>query len=243
MEISKGVRDALNGKGDKGSIYAIFEVPPISEVEMRPNVIFRLCAEKSVIHLGCTDHLPLIDSKINAGVYLHKQLSYVASKCIGVDINAKAIAHIKKHGIHNVIVADITEPGISAIEDSNWDWMVIPDVIEHIPNPAMFLKAIDENYGKYIDRILITTPNAYGNYLSGKAAFKAEVINYDHCFWFTPYTLCKVVHAAGLEIEEIIMCSYENPVELIRAKSYELMEYPLLLNTIALVVRSRSKVC
>ncbi|MDR1533268.1 MAG: class I SAM-dependent methyltransferase [Clostridiales bacterium] len=239
MKIPGIVYDALSGKGVNGSIYGEFPVPPVSRIEIRPNLIYRLCAEKRVIHLGCTDHLPLIDQRIAAGNYIHRQLSYVASECIGVDINAEAVAHVHKRGIGNVVVGDITKPGIKEIESGRWDWIVIPDVIEHIPNPAAFLQAMDAVYGKYISRILITVPNAYGNYLGGMTQFAKEVINYDHCFWFTPYTICKVVHAAGLEIDELFMCSYENPSDAIRAKEQSLKEYPLLMNTVALTAHSR----
>ncbi len=240
MKLDKAVKDALNGKGVNGSIYARFTMPPITEVEIRPNVIFNLCAEKRVIHLGCTDHLPLIDQKLENGTYLHRQLTYVASECIGVDINEEAIEHIRKRGITNVITGDMTKPGINAIENTHWDFIVIPDVIEHIPNPAGFLSAINEAYGMYADKILITTPCAFANSFNILTGFTTETINFDHCFWFTPYTLCKVVHAAELEIDEIFMCSYENPTASIRKREEYYKKFPMLLNTIVLTAFTRN---
>ncbi len=237
MKINNTVKSALDGISSDGSIYARFLVPPVSEINVRPNVIFKLCAEKRVIHLGCTDHLPLIDDKLKHGTYLHRQLSYVTAECIGVDINEEAINYVRSKGIANVVAGDMTKPGISEVEALHWDYLLIPDVIEHIPNPAAFLQGISESYGKYIDRIIITTPNAFGNYLYGEAAFRQETVNYDHCFWFTPYTLCKVVHAAGLELDELIMCSYENPATVLRPIEAKLKEYPMLSNTLVLTAR------
>jgi len=231
------VREALNGKGINGSIYAMFEVPPVEHVEIRPNLIYKMCAEKRVIHLGCTDHLELIDFRVNNYNYIHRQLSYVASECIGIDTNVEAVEHLKKYGINNVVAADMTQPGIAAIENSHWDWLVLPDVLEHIPNPVQFLLDIDKVYGNNIDRILITVPNAFGSCVC--SGFNTEVINYDHCFWFTPYTLCKVVHSAGLEIDELFMCTYEQDTETIRSRLDAFKQYPLMLNTIALTAHKK----
>jgi hypothetical protein len=234
MKISASVLDMMDGKGLHEQIYAFFPMPPIQEIEIRPNVIFRLCAEKKVIHLGCTDHLPLIDARIRGGTYFHRQLTCVASACIGVDINTEAVNHLYKQGIRNVISADITLPGIKAIENENWDYMVIPDVLEHIPNPASFLSSIAEVYGSNVSRFIISVPNAYGNAMQAKEHYGQEVINYDHCFWFSPYTLCKVIKASGLVPDEIFMCSYENPTDMILKRSELYKQYPLLLNTIIL---------
>jgi hypothetical protein len=235
MQLTQTVREALDGIGIGGSIYAIFEIPPIDHIEFRPNLIYRMCAEERVIHLGCTDHLSRIDIRINNYNHVHRQLSYVASECIGIDTNEEAVHHLKVHGIDNVIVADMTKPGITEIESSHWDWLVIPDVLEHVPNPEQFLRDIDKVYGNNFDKILITVPNVFGSYIS--ARLKSEVINYDHCFWFTPYTLCKVVHTAGFEIDEIFMCSYENGTDAIRSRLNTFKQYPLLLNTIAITAK------
>ncbi|MDR1560279.1 MAG: class I SAM-dependent methyltransferase [Clostridiales bacterium] len=232
--LDKTVMDALDGKGLIDSIYAEFYFPPIDRIKIRPNLIYSLCAEKNVIHLGCTDHPQLIDRRIDAGIYPHRQLTYVAAKCLGVDINAEAAAHVQKRGIDNVLVADITRPGISEIEVADWDWLVMADVLEHIGNPVLFLMKIGECYGKNIRGIIITVPNALAYSLNQLLTDGKEVVNYDHCYWFTPYTLCKVVHTAGLIIDDVQMCSYENPPDAIRKNIDTFKQRPILLNTIAL---------
>ena len=234
LKIDDTVMEALDGKGYQDSIYAMFSIPSDTNIDIRPNLIFKLCAEKRVIHLGCTDHLSIIDQKINSGMYLHQQLSYIASECIGIDINKEAVAHIRKKGIKNVMLADITEPGIEIIEEGGWDWLLVPDVIEHIPNPVAFLRDIKNIYGRCFNGIIITTPNAYGAYSAGEASFSKEMINYDNCYHFTPYTLCKIVHMSGFRLNELFLCSYENPTERIRDKMELLVKYPLTRNTMVL---------
>jgi hypothetical protein len=231
--LSEAVRRALDGKNLTQTIYAEFFIPPIEAIEVRPNVIFQVCAEKNVLHLGSCDHLPLIDQRLESGTYLHRQLTYVSARCLGVDINEQAVAHVRSKGIHNVITADMTQPGIKEIEETDWDWVVMADVLEHIGNPVSFLEQIGRHYGAYIDGVLITVPNALSISSQAMIANSTEMVNYDHCFWFTPYTLCKVVHTAGLYVDDLIMCSYENPSESIR-KNIELYKArPIALNTIA----------
>ena len=232
--LAESVKDALEGKGLVDLIYAEFFLPPIDRIEIRPNVIYRLCAEKSVLHLGCTDHDQLIDHRIDGGIYPHRQLTYVAEKCLGIDINEKAAAHAREKGIDNILVADITCPGITAIEDSHWDWLVMADVLEHIGNPVQFLKKIGECYGRNIGGVIITVPNVLSYPIYEASVNGREVVNYDHCYWFSPYTLCKVVHTAGLVIDDIYMCSYENPTQNIRQNMDLFKQRPILLNTIAL---------
>jgi len=242
MRLDRSILDALEDKpGADGSMMIDFIVPPGDEVETRPNVIFKLLAEKRVIHLGCTDHVSMIDAKIKAGAYLHRQLSYIAAECIGVDINAEAAERARSHGVDNIVVSDITVPGIKEIEEKYWDCILIPEVIEHIPNPAAFLQAIDETYGEYFNQIMLTVPNIYGSFLHGWESFRRENLNIEHCFWFTPYTICKVLHSAGYDIDEVHLCAYENPVNYLRSVEERLKEYPLLQSTIIVTAHSRRK--
>ena len=232
--------DDLNGTvTDFEKAFTEFPIPPVSVVEARANVVFNLCAEKRVVHLGCADLLSVIDDRLKSGVYLHTQLSFVASECIGIDINRDAIAHLHKRGVTNVIEADITKPGITEIENSRWDWLAMPEVLEHVPNPVQFLQAVNETYGNYIERILITTPNAFGSFVQPVEWFAREVTYFDHFYYFTPYTLCKIVHSAGFELEELIMCSHEH-VQLDKESVECFKRYPLLMGNILLTARSRS---
>jgi hypothetical protein len=50
---------------------------------------------------------------------------------------------------------------------------------------------------------VITVPNAWTQTTMHMANQSAEIINSDHRYWFTPYTLSKVIVQAGLELEDI----------------------------------------
>ena len=72
-------------------------------------------------------------------------------------------------------------------------------ILEHVGDPVSFLKGVKRNLGSNVERIIITVPNAYSaehcSYVNG---YGREVLNSDHKFWFTPYTLLKVMTEAGL---------------------------------------------
>ncbi|MBE9547614.1 MAG: hypothetical protein IMF10_09025 [Proteobacteria bacterium] len=74
--------------------------------------------------------------------------------------------------------------------------------MEHVDNPVLFLDSIKRKYSKHIDKLIITVPNAFKieNFIFIKND-NIEMINSDHRYWFTPYTLGKVVTRACLKIE------------------------------------------
>jgi hypothetical protein len=172
-----------------------------------PNRIKFLCElvqGKRVLHLGCLDHLPLIDDKIKRNQWLHKELTAAASVCLGVDIDAETQAHVKsKHGFDNIILGDFTKIKLSEITSQTWDFAVLGELLEHIDNPVQYLMDIKNLYVNSLRKIVITVPNAWTQTTIRKANRSIEIINSDHRYWFTPYTLAKVITQAGMKLEEI----------------------------------------
>jgi hypothetical protein len=171
----------------------------------RDDYLVEKAKNKNILHLGFVDHLPLIDEKIKRGNWLHKKLIDVSALCFGVDINKEGIEYIKdKYNYDDLYVADITSELIpKEILDVKFDYIYIPDVIEHIGNPVDFLESIRDRFKTNVEKIILTTPNAFrwNNFMN---SFKTiEVVNTDHRFWFTPFTLSKIVTDAGYEINKL----------------------------------------
>lgn len=103
--------------------------PSIPKLLMKPllqthlGLLKELCSGKSVLHIGCADHINLIDAKRNAGTWIHGYLSQISSKCIGIDINREAIDYLRDRlGITNVMHADIIkEIPVSLLHPPAWD--------------------------------------------------------------------------------------------------------------------------
>lgn len=179
-------------------------------VRYRNDVLVDICRGARVLHVGCCDHVPLIRTKIDKGEWLHGQLSAVASETLGVDIDREAVdAANTISGLGNIVCGDLTSTHkIAAVADRQFDYAVFGEVLEHIGNPVAFLTAFQRNYKTNVKNIIITVPNAFraGNL---KAIFKnREVINTDHRFFFTPYTIAKVVVDAGITPLRIMMATF-----------------------------------
>lgn len=170
----------------------------------RVQFLTALAAKKKVIHLGCLDHLPVIEQKILNGQWLHKKLTESASTCIGIDTNEETKEYVEtRHGYTNIILGDFTKNKLPQLTSQQWDYAILGEILEHIDNPVAYLQSIRELYSDCIDTIVITVPHAWSQTAMQMANQSAEIINSDHRYWFTPYTLAKVIHQSGLQIEDI----------------------------------------
>jgi len=168
-----------------------------------------LCRDKRVVHLGCVDHsIEMIDNKRAKGRWLHERLDKVAAHCYGVDLQADGIAYIQKLGFANVSAVDIVAQPDPEITARHWEALVIPEVLEHVDNPVSFLRSIRSHYAHCIDEVILTVPNAFSREIFRLARRGCEMINTDHRYWFTPFTIAKVLTAAGMQVDEIVMLNY-----------------------------------
>jgi len=238
MKFSDEIVPYLKGSKFSNSLYV-----PVTTggepIQSRLEFVVKLCTGKRVVHLGCADHKEIIDEKIRKDQWLHKLLVEKAEKCIGVDNNVEALEHIRKIGFTDVHVADITnELPLPQITAAQWDYMVLGEIIEHISNPAAFLSALRERYAGYVGKIILTTPHAfrYKNF-TRSARTHQEIINSDHRFWFTPYTLGKIAVDAGLWPEEFWLVENLKPGSNAFFKKWLLKRYPGYRDTIIMSCR------
>jgi len=188
--------------------------------EMKNNLLYsridtikNICKGASVIHVGCCDHLPLIDRKIRSNNWLQRILDENCRYVIGIDINVEAIQYINKNKLakNPVLCVDITTKDLGKmLPQKAFDYVVMGEIVEHLDNPESWLSKVKKNldslgfHGKFI----ITVPNAF-SFLNSKYAHSGiENINSDHKYWFTPYTISKGMYDAGIVPEEILFASY-----------------------------------
>lgn len=155
----------------------------------RATLIANLSRGKTVMHLGCADHVPLIAQKRADGSYLHDRISSVARRVVGVDTNAEALDEMRSVGIDDLYLPEDVPADIA------FDLVVAPDVIEHVGNVQDFLTYA----GSFGCPVLITTPNALG--MDNRTRLRSEAVNTDHRYWFSPYTLARSIVSAGFSIE------------------------------------------
>ena len=183
-------------------------IAPDGEVLSRMERLTRLVQGRSVLHIGCCD-TPSLRKRKADGLWLHAGITKVAQRCLGIDIDSEAVEQVKSTmGFDNLIVADITKPGIDEITSSRWDLALFGDVLEHVWAPVEFLSAFRKHYGSSVNKVIVSVPNnmRVGNAVG--ALRNRETINSDHCFEFSPFTLAKVVTLSGFRLEQFYYSSF-----------------------------------
>ena len=199
MDLSPDTLDHLHGR--RFSNGRAFDLGNRGPALRRSDRLVQLATGQRVLHIGCCDHLPLIQDKLQRGLYLHDNLCRVATQCVGVDTNTEGVALLRGLGFDETYVPD--EAPLSANDNGTpvpYDLCLLADVIEHVGDPVSFLRSMRRYQFK---RLVVATPNAFRwrNSLPGP-----ELINTDHRFWFSPYTLCRVLVDAGYEPEQVELC-------------------------------------
>lgn len=175
----------------------------------RIDFLCEMASGKRVIHLGCCDHLPIIEKAIANGRWLHGKLAAKSATCVGLDIDEEAVTMLQqKLGIPDVYCCDITKALPSQLDGQNFDAVIAGEVLEHIDNPVAFLSSVRRNLLGRVAEIIISVPNAFYGHNRRHALRGRERINSDHRYWFTPYTLAKVCVMAGLQPEEFFLVEF-----------------------------------
>lgn len=180
-------------RGERFSAGERFDLGNRGPALRRGERLVALARGQRVLHVGCCDHAALVADKIRSGIYLHKNLCEAASSCVGVDTNVLGLEQLRALGF-----IDVYEP--DAVPPQDFDICLAPDVIEHVGDPVSFLRGL-RRYR--FERLIVSTPNVFRwrNALPG-----GERINTDHRFWFSPYTLCKVLVDAGYRPTRVELC-------------------------------------
>ena len=199
--------------------------------------LVEICAGKQVIHAGCVDHsTEQISRKTARGKWLHGRLVQSAERCLGVDKSEAGIEHIKNVlGYADVECLDLLNPPGSSVTNTAWDYLILGEVLEHIDNPVDFLSAIRSRYAECVNELIVTVPNAFARDNFRAAKNNVEAINTDHRYWFTPYTLCKVVMAAGFSVKTMRLCRNGVIKKRTVLKNAWFKQHPLLRNNIILI--------
>lgn len=232
MKIDPQVLKYLKGEAFQSSLNVEISKEKHTMIS-RESAITGIIRNTDVIHIGCSDHLQIIKDKIKNNIWLHKLISENSKSCIGIDIDKESIEFIKKElGYNNVFYGNILTDEFKNISESKWDYVIFGEIVEHLDDPVHFLKVFKARYGEYVRRFIITVPTVYNKRQFTNMMNYREVINSDHRFWFTPYTISKVLVSAGYNPDKIIYSNLQslNIRDLIKRKIRKILgikiEYP-----------------
>lgn len=236
MRFPADIDDYLLGEEYANALAIGFEFEPEDRnYSTQIDLLCRLARDKRVVHMGCVDHnIATIKHKLKRNKWLHARLCAVAARCHGLDIQRDGIRFMKEElGYDDVSSIDLFSEEFAAIAGSeSWDALLVPEVLEHIADPVDFLRRIAERFQGNFKEIIITVPNGISQDNWKFARRGIEAINSDHCYWFTPYTLAKVVTLAGLRVDEMLMCRHGTISRFSFLKKRFFKKHPLLRNDI-----------
>lgn len=210
MKVSKDMLDELlSDDGHTGRLTFSSKINLLPRREGTIDILKEMNA-RNVIHIGCCGHVRNIDNQMKKGTHFHKMLVDNFDRVIGVDTNFEAVGHLSSYGMQNLYAYDFVEEidkvkmEIESLFGSEDYVILIPEVLEHVPNPVDFLRKIKNNYSEKGNKVVITVPNAYGfGRIREGLLHNSETINMDHKYMFTPTTIMKVMCMADIVPEEI----------------------------------------
>jgi hypothetical protein len=153
----------------------------------RLEVFALLCAQKKVLHIGCTGH-----PRTNVANNLHIQLSPHCATIDGFDIFQDAYPILQPH-VHN---GDL----LSCLKDANsrqYDVILIPEVLEHVGDQRQFLSEIG---AVQAEQIILTVPDLFQCFKEGRFEYYPdsgdflEAVHPDHNCWYSPYTIANTIN-------------------------------------------------
>ena len=199
----------LNGSsfGDDYCLKLISTDDPVDRGTVdRIGLLENLVLGKKVVHVGCVDHsAALIERESARGTWLHARLSSVAQQCVGIDINDEGILYLKKTlQIEDVFCCDLTCKDLPRFASELRDRHSVSQ-----PRGGPRKTRRQKHFPQGVRRIIVTVPNAFRvrNYRNSRN--NHERINSDHRYWFTPFTIAKVLTVAGYIIDDIYLVRHK----------------------------------
>ncbi len=178
--------------------YTTFEHLDVRRPVERVSHIAGACRGKRVLDIGCLDETAF--EKRDTQEWLHRRIASVAQTVTGIDLSDS----LPEEGLRTAPNAHIhkgdgTAPDVAA---DTVDIIVAGEFIEHLENPAAFLRAMKERYpGK---TLMISTPNgvSFANALLGTIGREAQ--HHDHLMTSTYKTLNTLCARAGCRSWQIL---------------------------------------
>ncbi len=238
MRFQTDISGYLDGSSFSSGLRLTIARPEFRNLYRLP-LLEKLVRGKKVLHVGCVDHLESLDAKIAGNIWLHGRLCRSAAFCAGVDINKRGIEYLKsKYGYADLWACDITQSGADSLPDKKWDYVIIGEVLEHLPDPGAFLKSIHLQFKGRAAMVLISVPNATAMLSFWNALGNREFINSDHRYYFSPYTLAKSLTDSGYTVDEFFFCENWNvPQDDIRKRIRRMVSPATLLSVLSPAVR------
>jgi 2-polyprenyl-3-methyl-5-hydroxy-6-metoxy-1,4-benzoquinol methylase len=156
------------------------------------------CIKKNVLHIGCAD-APFTRSRFLNHTLLHSQIGRVARKLAGVDVDREAIEWLASQGVQDLFQGDAANiedilPKVGFVPDI----VVAGEVLEHLLQPADFLRSIKRSMNQHTE-LIISVPNAFSLFDILNMLLGSEKIHPEHIAYYSYHTIVELLRRAGLQ--------------------------------------------
>ena len=156
-------------------------------IDERMKFIINYSKNKNVLNVGCADNFTL-----------HKEIGKVSNKLIGIDINKEKLDNFTKK---NFIVYKKNAESFSF--NTKFDLIIAGELIEHLPNPGLFLKN-SKKMLRQNGELIITTPNMTNIILFLWFIVSKKLQDSSHLAWYEEETLKVLLDKYNFEISKIL---------------------------------------
>lgn len=160
---------------------------PRSKLVYREKQVLRICAGRSVLHLGCAVS-PYTRKRIESGRHLHLGLARVAGELVGVDLDAPSLALLEEHVPADTLFCHDVEKRFPEALARPFDVVLAGELLEHLERPGDFLENVKRAMGPN-SVLLVTTPNAFSVKKWLHFCMGNEAQNPTHVMVHTPATI------------------------------------------------------
>ena len=164
----------------------------------KDDFILKLCAEKSVLDVGCIGQ----DRDFSSPHWLHNKIRKVSSRVDGVDILKEAVAKLKREGYSMYTVDELQKANLT------YDVVLLSEVIEHVDDPVAFMKF----YSKFMSDkgvMFVSTPNSNrANNFINILFNNSYSVNPEHVFWFCPKTFAEAASRVPLKMDQFYWANH-----------------------------------
>lgn len=165
-------------------------------------IIQQIDPNSNVLHIGCTNSPSTIE-RFNSGTLLHKNLCdharAINTHVTGIDIDDTAIDFLRSKMIGEIILnVDAHKLSEYFGEGRQFDKIIAGDVIEHLPNPGLFLQSCRSVLSPG-GRIFITTVNAFSIVRFIKGLLFHEAVHNEHLAYYSHKTIGRLLDMCNLD--------------------------------------------
>ncbi len=173
-----------------------FPVPRAAAVD-RTSFLLEACRGKRVLHLGCTDW-PMTEQRFRASELLQQALRDEGCDVTGLDVDAKGVEFFNANGLGPCLLGNVETVSLEKLGIPPFDLVLAGEIIEHLENPGLFLRACHSLLSPR-GELILTTINAYSLFRFLRYGLGCEYVHPDHNYYFSPKTLETLAARCGFE--------------------------------------------